>query len=77
MKNKINIFVVFSAFAIFAIACDNKKSVLAVKNQTTREIIGAGLVDDSLTDTDLVKEELPMNIYINPGKFQGVGSSQF
>jgi hypothetical protein len=77
MKNKINIFIMYSTFAILASSCDQKNAVMAVKNQTRREIIGAGLVDDSLADSDLVKEQLPMNIYVHPGKFQDVGIFDF
>ena len=77
MKTKLNIYIFFTVVAIFATACDKKNAILAVKNKTANMIIGVGLVDDTLTDSGLYKDQVAMNIYVDPGKFQDVGIFDF
>src|SRR5579863_7662983 len=77
MKKKLNIYIVSVASAILAMSCDQKNAVVALKNKTDQVIIGVELIDDSLTDSDLYKDQVGMNIYIEPGKFQDIGAFNF
>ena len=78
MKDPFAIGILLLLIVITISGCEwSKTPVLAIKNNTKNTIVGAALVNDSLTDAILYNDQMLVNIYDDPGESQDIGVKGF
>ncbi|MDF2432832.1 MAG: hypothetical protein JWP44_2463 [Mucilaginibacter sp.] len=75
--NTIRIYQIVIISILMLTSCENRSTILAVKNATKSTIVGASLLDDSVSDSEIYGDSVYMEIYLKSGEVEGVGMVNF